>query len=639
MPLKHAFSRNDRDDMPVFIASQGAQTLRVVAMVLGATAGLYLALARYFGSYPGPVPWMAVILMGVVLVFLQYQRFRAAVQVLLWGAVVLALFGGMRRSSFDAPILITLPVFVTTGGWLLGRRQGTAMMAVACLGVLVIAWMQWAGIPVTGAPIAPFGFALILLAVIVCGGVLGTMSSNSFKYQFGKSVALSDTLASQLAQVQEAREHLHQQVFVDATTGLRSAHGQRQRIQELVDQNTPFSLLTVNLDGFRLINDNFGPTVGNSIIAAIGQIIIQVVGTAGEPARSAGAEFTVVVVGLTELPPLKDLATRILERLRAPLPVGELTIYPDASIGVARSPVDSLLLDELFRMADVALHAAKAHGGKGVCSYEAFMDTNAQEHLWLDHHLRMALEGQQMALHYQPKLGLGDGSVKSLEALLRWTHPERGAIRPDQFIARAEVSGWIIPIGRWVIASAAQQAAQWAASGLSLRIAINVSTKQLADTELLEHLQAAQTLATGLLDIELTESCLAENEQETTRFMADCRAMGYGVHLDDFGTGYSSLARLAQLPLTLIKLDRAFVHPIGTDPKSDSLLRAMVSIGRELDLAMVAEGVETPQQADFLNALGVQYAQGWLYAPAMPAAACRNWLVTRTQPSIPAMSA
>jgi cyclic di-GMP phosphodiesterase Gmr len=608
------------------MAGEGVQTLRAVAAVLGLAAGGYVAIATYFGVTTGLIPWMALVLMGAVLAFVQLGRFRMALATLLWGAMVLALVGGVRRAGFNTPTLMALPVLVTAGGWLLGKRQGFAMIAVAFFGVMLIAWMQWAGFPDTGAPVAPFGYALVTFAVIVCGGVLGATSSSSFERQYRKAMALSDSLSLQLTEVQDAKQRLHALVYVDAITGLRSAHGQRERMRELMARETPFALMTVNLDGFRLINDNFGPTVGNAVIARVGQVLAGSVGHAGEPARSTGAEFTVLVPELVDKAALKTLATQVLEQLREPVLVGDLTVYPQASIGMACSPQDSAQEDDLIRMADVALHATKTQGGSGVCGYEPHMDTDAQEFMWLDQNLRGALQAQQMALHYQPKLRLRDGAVVSVEALLRWTHPERGAIRPDKFIARAEATGTIIPIGRWVLASAAQQAAQWAAAGMPVRIAVNVSAKQLADAELLGHLKAAQALAGGLLDIELTESCVADKEHESQFFMAQCRSMGYGVHLDDFGTGYSSLARLAQLPLTMIKLDRAFVRPIGTDGKSDSLLRAMVSIGRELDLSIVAEGVETPAQAEFLNALGVQYVQGWLYAAAMAPQACREWV-------------
>ena len=304
----------------------------------------------------------------------------------------------------------------------------------------------------------------------------------------------------------------------------------------------------------------------------------------------------------------------------------DVRIHLGLSIGIARSPVDSNEIDELLRFANVAVHEAKKQGGRCIRQYELAMDEQARQNLWLDHNLRAALDLGQFELHYQPKLLLANQRATSVEALLRWKHPERGNIRPDQFIPRAEATGLIIPIGRWVINAAAVQAAQWIEQGRPIRIAVNVSAKQLADANLIDILKAAQTIAHGMLDIELTESCLAENEKETLAFIVQSRALGFGVHLDDFGTGYSSLARLGNLPLTMIKLDRAFITPIGKSEKSDALVRAMVSVGKELRLQIVAEGVETQEQADYLLGLGVGYAQGWLYAPAMASEKCGDWL-------------
>lgn len=255
--------------------------------------------------------------------------------------------------------------------------------------------------------------------------------------------------------------------------------------------------------------------------------------------------------------------------------------------------------------------------------------------MWLDHHLRGALEANQFALHYQPKLLLESGRATSVEGLLRWTHPERGNIPPDHFISRAEATGLIIPIGQWVLETAALQAAKWAEQGRAVRVAINVSARQLVDPELMPRLRSAQSIAAGLLDIELTESSLIANEKDCLEFVAQCRSMGFGVHLDDFGTGYSSLARLGSMPLTVIKLDRAFISPIGKSQKSDALLKAMTSIGKELRLQVVAEGVETQEQADYLQALGVRYAQGWLYARAMSGPDCDDWLTVNLEGRTP----
>lgn len=433
-------------------------------------------------------------------------------------------------------------------------------------------------------------------------------------------------LSRQLQKIQESDGKLRDLVYVDSGTGLRTTHAQRERMGELLQAQRSFALLTLNMDDFRLVNDNLGPTGGNAIIAEAATVIRTAVAADGEVARAAGAEFTVLVVDDISHQRLQVVGQRILSALTSPLSYNDVRIHLGLSIGIARCPVDTNELDELLRFANVAVHEAKKHGGRCICQYELAMDELARQNLWLDHNLRAALDGMQFELHYQPKLVLASQRATSVEALLRWKHPERGNIRPDQFIPRAEATGLIIPIGRWVINAAAMQAAQWAEQGRPIRIAVNVSAKQLADSNLVDILKAAQTIAHGLLDIELTESCLAENEKETLSFIAQSRELGFGVHLDDFGTGYSSLARLGNLPLTMIKLDRAFITPIGKSEKSDALVRAMVSVGKELRLQIVAEGVETQEQADYLLGLGVGYAQGWLYAPAMASEKCGVWL-------------
>lgn len=432
-------------------------------------------------------------------------------------------------------------------------------------------------------------------------------------------------MSAQLLQIQDADLKLRELVYYDEVTGLRSAHSQRVRMTDLLQRKTPFALITVNLDKFHFVNDNLGPAGGNAIIAEVGKIIRNAVGHWGEPARGAGAEFTILVKNITEKAALTSLANGILERMSSPLRYEASNIFVTLSIGIAQYPADATNADDLLRMSEVALHDAQRLGGNCVCEYDSWMDLVLQAHVWLDHNIRAGMDLGQFELHYQPKLLLHNGMAEGVEALLRWKHPVRGNISPEQFISRAEANGMIIPLGHWVIDTAARHAATWAAQGRHVRVAINVSARQLSDQNLLTILQAAQITAHGLLDIELTESCLAHNESESMKFIARCRDMGFGVHLDDFGTGYSSLSRLHNLPLTTIKLDRSFISPIGTDEKAHALLRAMVSIGKELDLHIVAEGVETQEQADYLRALDVTYAQGWLYAPAMAAETLATW--------------
>lgn len=523
-------------------------------------------------------------------------------------------------------------------GFFIGPRWSADLVLSALVGACAIySFFRHLRHPGTGFLVIALAFSLqplTLMAALFWGldiehvrqllglpfALLGVMV---FLVGFFRSHAL---MARQLTQIQEGDGRLRELVYVDSTTGLRSAHAQRERMSELLQAQTAFALLTLNMDDFRLVNDNLGPTGGDAIITAAASVIRSAVGQDGELARAAGAEFTLLVVGAVDEARLRALGDRILAGLSSPLRYQEVRIHLGLSIGIARSPVDSCEVDELLRFANVAVHEAKTQGGRCICQYQPSMDELARENLWLDHNLRAALDSHQFELHYQPKLLLANQQATSVEALLRWKHPERGNIRPDQFIARAEATGLIIPIGRWVINTAALQAAQWVEQGRHIRIAVNVSAKQLADQNLVDILRAAQTIAHGLLDIELTESCVAENEKETLSFIAQSRELGFGVHLDDFGTGYSSLARLGYLPLTMIKLDRAFITPIGKSEKADALVRAMVSVGKELRLQIVAEGVETQEQADYLQDLGVGYAQGWLYAPAMPSDKCNDWL-------------
>ena len=471
-------------------------------------------------------------------------------------------------------------------------------IAIHVLGVGVEDQRQLLGIP----------FALIGVMVLFVG--------------FFRSHGL---LSGQLRQIERADEKLRELVYHDEVTGLRSAHAQRVRMEELLERKAAFSLMTINLDEFQLVNDNLGPAGGNAVIAEVGKVIARFAGQSGEVARGTGAEFTVLVESRSEATSLTQMASGIFETLASPLHYEALNVYVTLSVGVAKYPVDSTRVDELFRMSDVALHEAQRIGGSCVCEFDSWMDLVLQTHVWLDHNIRAALDSGQFELHYQPKLLMANGMAEGVEALLRWKHPARGNINPDQFIGRAEVNGMIIPLGRWVIDTAAKHAAAWASRGRRVRVAINLSARQLNDKGLLACLEAAQQTADGLLDIELTESCLAHNENESMRFISKCREMGFGVHLDDFGTGYSSLSRLHSLPLTMIKLDRSFISPIGKDDKAHALLRAMVSIGKELDLQMVAEGVETQEQADYLRVLGVTYAQGWLYARAMDSEQLDAW--------------
>lgn len=443
-----------------------------------------------------------------------------------------------------------------------------------------------------------------------------------------------DLLALQLDEISNNRKRLHRMVYVDEVTQLRSQQAQRERLDELIFSGAAFSLMLINLDDFRITSNNFGLNGSNAIIAQVARILEIVASGKAEIARSAGAEFTLLLPNTIKVEELEQIASQLATAMETPLSFDGTIAYVSLSIGIARFPTDAINVDGLLRAVNVALLQVKSQGGNAFSCYARSMDDGMQEQIWLDQNLRDAIFLGQLELHYQPKLLLKDGYSNSVEALLRWRHPERGNIRPDVFIPRAEATGQIIPIGRWVIHTAAAQAKIWVEAGLPTRVAINVSASQLSDPELMNHLRIAQSEAMGHLDLELTESSLVASERDALRFIVQCRELGFGVHLDDFGTGYSSLSRLGNLPLTMIKLDRSFIAPIGQSSKANALLKAMLSIGTELRLQVVAEGVETEKQAEFLRDLGVRYAQGWLYGRAMPAHECWAWLIANRSSNV-----
>lgn len=419
---------------------------------------------------------------------------------------------------------------------------------------------------------------------------------------------------------------LHHLVYEDELTGLTSRYAARERMLSLIERQEDFGLLAVKLRDFSLLRDNFGPDGADEVLRAAAQALQALVEPPLLLARATGVEFMIVVPGKPEVSDLQRLGRSILNRFAQALKLSRTELVIGVSIGIACYPLHGATMEELLRNVGTALHAAQEEGGRIQRVFDPRMQQKARERLWLDHHLRKALELQQLELHYQPKVSLKGATGLAVEALLRWRHPKRGLIRPDLFISRAEDNGQISAMGRWVIVSAAAQAAQWFNQGLQVRIAVNISARQFGDPDLVRWLSECQRVAHGLLDVELTESSVIDDEAGTQAFMQECRNLGYQVFLDDFGTGFSSLAQLARLPIDVIKLDRSFLRQGQAQQRSEALMRSVVSVARELKLSVIAEGVETQAQEQFLRGIGVDGAQGWLYAAAMPPADYAQWL-------------
>ncbi len=432
-----------------------------------------------------------------------------------------------------------------------------------------------------------------------------------------------------ITEERRAQERLRVLANTDTITGLPNRNAINHEITEALEKraNQQIGVVYLDLDNFKKVNDAYGHMFGDQLLQAVSLAILSCLDKDQTLARLGGDEF-IVLAEDTSQAALEAMSSRILERLKQPFRIGLIEVYSGCSVGIALAPQHGEDRESLIRNADTAMYIAKENGRGKFCIFSAEMNQRVFEYLWLDTNLRKALEHHQLVLHYQPKVN-ADGTVTSVEALVRWMSPERGLVPPDSFIAYAEESGLIIPLGRWVILSALEQIIRWRKQGIDLRVAVNVSPRQLIDQSIYTDLKLALDQA-GLevcpIDIELTESCLIENEEQALALMKQFQKLGAAVHLDDFGTGYSSLSQLARVPIDAIKLDQSFIRGVNQQVVSQSLVRAIVAVAKALNLQVIAEGIETEEEAEFVMANGVDTRQGFLYAKPMPAEELEHWL-------------
>ncbi|MCV2369990.1 two-component system response regulator [Roseateles oligotrophus] len=391
---------------------------------------------------------------------------------------------------------------------------------------------------------------------------------------------------------------------------------------EAQQKSSGFALILVNLDSFKTVNDSLGHAVGDQLLCTEAERLKDLVGSRGLVCRWGGDEYMLLLHADAGVVELSQLAERIVLSLGEPLLVGIDEARSSASLGLARYPLDGANIAELIVSADSAMHRAKQDGKRqyrfalGQDSESGLQQLRIEAQLW------HALERQQLQVYYQPVLR--HGRIESLEALLRWFHPELGSIGPDVFIPMAEQQGLILPIGDWVLREACRQLKQWHLGGRpDLCVAVNVSVRQLRGGGFVQTVAAALAesgLPPAKLELELTESWLMADPAGCAEVMHALRALGVSISVDDFGTGYSSLAYLKRLPVQRLKIDHTFMRDVPADPQTTCIVRAIISLARELQLDVVCEGIETPEQQNFVLGLGDLALQGFgLHRPA-PAA-------------------
>ncbi|HEU4458776.1 MAG TPA: EAL domain-containing protein [Methylibium sp.] len=429
-----------------------------------------------------------------------------------------------------------------------------------------------------------------------------------------------------------AQARIHHLAHHDALTGLPNRTAFIQQLEQLTlthrAGDAPIALLFIDLDHFKRVNDSLGHLAGDQLLKTVTARITAGLRGGDLVARFGGDEFMVLLTGAADREVIQQVADKLLIAIEQPVELAGRLISVSPSIGVAVFPEHGHTPAELIQHADAAMYLAKSRGRATVQFFDPAVASEAYDALVVESQLAHALEAGAFELHYQPQIRASDGALVGVEALIRWHHPVRGLLLPDEFIPVAEQRRLMLPIGQWVLCEAMRCARRWQAEGLHLPIAVNLSNMQFqqrgfveALAELLEHEQVEGTA----LELELTERMLMDDLAEVKAALGRIKAMGIRIAIDDFGTGYSSLGHLKDLPIDRVKIDRSFVQDLPHRPDACAIARAIVELGHSLGMSVVAEGVETRAQQSFLRELGCDEFQGLLLSEPLPEAGLRAW--------------
>ncbi len=470
-----------------------------------------------------------------------------------------------------------------------------------------------------------------MLALLVIGGPVDWRMSQEAQREIGE---LRDRAAVTLAAA--ARETaLLERAVLDGLTGLLNRNGLHDAIDRQLAMAQAFTLVLVDLDRFKEVNDSLGHQAGDELLCAVAGRLRRCVPAESAIARPGGDEFVLLLPGAPNDATAAALA--ICAELAKPFALRGVRQLIGGSVGLAAYPQHGHSRVELMRRADMAMYAAKSEGRGRLSWFEAALDERIAQRAWMAQELRKAIDQSQFQLHYQPRVDAVTGETVCAEVLLRWRHPERGMMVPTEFVAAAEETGLIDRLGQWVMAAAFRQMSLWRSQGVYLkRIAVNVSPRQLkvpgfADGVL--DMLARHQLVGSDVELEITENLFAGGVDEVIHTLAPLRDAGIQIALDDFGTGYSSLSSLYRLPVDVIKIDRSFVCDLGQRPSADAVARSIVALAKALRKRVVAEGVETRAQRDHLLRLDCNELQGYLYAQPMPADALEQRLRAASAPA------
>jgi diguanylate cyclase (GGDEF)-like protein/PAS domain S-box-containing protein len=435
------------------------------------------------------------------------------------------------------------------------------------------------------------------------------------------------TILNDVTERQLYQEELEHQAYHDALTGLANRNLLPDRIRQSIlhahRSNQAVAVLLLDLDHFKLVNDSLGHAVGDSLLVSVAERLMGAVREGDTVARIGGDEFVVVLADADREEHVTAATQRVMDAVVEPVVIKGKEFYMTASIGVSVYPRDGQDAETLLKNADVAMYRAKEHGRNNYQFYTPEMNERLTERISLVSGLRRALKRNEFRLYFQPLVDVRSGQVRSVEVLTHWHHPQRGIVSPSVFIPVTEETGLIRPLGEWVLRGACEQGRQWQDMGFpGIVVAVNLSANQFRQknlTELVERALHATGLDPGHLELELTESVVMHNVDEVLSTLRDLKSIGVNISLDDFGTGYSSLSYLKRFPIDKLKIDRTFVRDIISNPEDAAIARAVIAMAHSLDMRVVAEGVETAEQLEFLRANHCDLFQGFYYARPLSA--------------------
>jgi diguanylate cyclase (GGDEF)-like protein len=523
--------------------------------------------------------------------------------------------------------LTVLYVIFGCGSLALSRRQSLVAFIGVILAAVLLMSATHATIVIPQATAAQRALVLLCFAATlgrcVLLGVLGRalrLRLQDRRRQLRDSVQMLEERDKSLA---HANSELKRQATHDALTGLPNRVLFVERLQQAVQEQQPFAICVFDLDRFKVINDSLGHGAGDALLKHVATRLVSMTRSTDTVARAGGDEFLLLLRDVRSVPEIESLLGRGMTMLAQAYQVTGLELHVSPSIGIARYPTDGVGAEDLLARADEAMYHAKRQGRNTFRFFDSGIMGFSRERLEIEGELRAALAQDQLTLHYQPKIDIASGEMRSVEALIRWQHPTRGLVQPGEFIPIAEESGLILEIGDWVIREACRQARQWQLKGLPfLRVAVNVSPLQFRQANFVDKVSAAlklHNLEPTYLEIELTEATLMSNAESSVDLLNELSMLGVVVAIDDFGTGYSSMSYLQRFPIDKLKIDRSFISAVASNAGDASIVRAIISLAHGLRLKVIAEGVESEEQLTILKRMGCDQYQGFYRSAAIPA--------------------